>query len=279
MNRLFPNSLILIKGAGDLGTGVAWRLHRAGFPVLITELAQPLVVRRTVAFASAVYAGAITVEGVTARRAESFDAARELLRGDLIPVLIDPETRTRGFFKPAILIDAVMAKHNTGTRIDDAQLVLALGPGFMPTQDCHAVIETQRGHDLGRVLWTHAAASDTGEPGEIGGKRGDRVLRAPSAGMVAGIVKIGEAVKRGQTVARVNDQDVIAPFDSILRGLVHDGLIVQAGAKIGDIDPRAAREHCFTISDKALAIGGGALEAALVWLNAPRTQTNTDECG
>ncbi len=264
---LFPNILILLKGAGDLGTGVAWRLHKAGFPVVMTELAQPLVVRRMVAFASAVYDGEIAVEGVTAWRAESFDAARGLLADGIIPVLVDPETRTRDFFAPQVLIDAVMAKRNTGTRLTDAPFVLALGPGFTPNVDCHAVIETQRGHNLGRVLWNRAAAPNSGTPGEIGGKSGERVLRAPSDGELKAIGRIGDSVIAGEVIARVGNGEVRAPFDGILRGLVHDGLTVKAGTKIGDVDPRANRENCFTISDKALAIGGGALEAVLSWMN------------
>jgi xanthine dehydrogenase accessory factor len=271
---LFPNTLILLKGAGDLGTGVAWRLHKAGFPVIITELAQPLVVRRTVAFASAVYDGEIAVEGVTAWRAESFDEARALLKDGILPVLVDPETRAREEFAPQVLIDAVMAKRNTGTRHEDAPFVLALGPGFTPNVDCHAVIETQRGHNLGRVLWDRAAEPNSGTPGEIGGKSGERVLRAPKEGRVTSVAKIGDAVSLGQVVARIGEGEVRAPFDGILRGLVHDGLVVNAGAKIGDVDPRVNRAACFTISDKALAIGGGALEAVLSWMTIHRTPMN-----
>jgi xanthine dehydrogenase accessory factor len=262
---------ILVKGAGDLGTGVAWRLHKAGFPVIITELAQPLVVRRTVAFASAVYEGEIAVEGVAAWRAESFQDARRLLEEGIMPVLVDPETRAREFFKPQVLIDAVMAKRNTGTHLTDAPLVLALGPGFTPTVDCHAVIETQRGHDLGRVWWNRAAEPNSGTPGEIGGKSAERVLRAPAAGEVRAIRKIGDAVSTYEVIARVGNSEVRASIDGILRGLVHDGLVVRAGAKVGDVDPRAKREHCFTISDKSLAIGGGVLEAVLSWLDSQRT--------
>lgn len=263
----FSNVLVLVKGAGDLGTGVAWRLHKAGFPVVITELAQPLVVRRTVAFAGAVYDGMITVEGVTARRAESFGDARRLLDEGFVPVLIDPETRARESLKPTVLIDAVMAKRNTGTRIDDAPFVVALGPGFTPSIDCHAVVESNRGHDLGRVLWNRAAEANTGVPGEIGGKSGERVLRAPQDGKVIGRLGIGDSAVAGDVIANIGDSEVRAPFDGVLRGLVHYGLIVKAWMKIGDVDPRAKREHCFTISDKALAIGGGVLEAILSWMN------------
>ena len=264
---LFSHILILIKGAGDLGTGVAWRLHKAGFAVVIAELALPLVVRRTVAFASAIYEGAITVEGVAARRADSFDDARASSSAGIIPVLIDPDGHAIKELSPRVLVDAVMAKRNTGTRLDQAEFVVALGPGFTPGVDCHAVIETSRGHNLGRVWWHRASEPNTGVPGEIGGKSGDRVLRAPRAGVIIGVAQIGDRVARGQVIARVNDAAVIAPFDGMLRGLVHDGLMAQAGMKIGDIDPRANHDACFTISDKSLAIGGGAVEAVLTWMN------------
>lgn len=263
---LFPNTRILIKGGGDLGTGVAWRLHKAGFPVVITELAQPLVVRRTVAFASAVYEGEIAVEGVTAWRAENIQDAKSLLADEMIPVLVDPECQSRTAVSPTILIDAIMAKRNTGTRLDDAPFVAALGPGFAPNVDCHCVIETRRGHNLGRVLWTSPAEPNSGVPGEIGGKTTDRVLRAPAHGVLHTFKRIGDRVRAGETIATVNGDEIRAPFDGMVRGLAHDGLPVPANLKIGDIDPRAQREHCFTISDKALAIGGGALEAVLEWI-------------
>ncbi len=298
---LFPDTLILVKGGGDLGTGVAWRLCKAGFPVIITELAQPLVVRRTVAFASAVYDGEIAVEGVTARRAASIAAARHLLDDEMIPVLVDPACETRAELRPKILIDAVIAKRNTGTRKTDAPLVIALGPGFTPNVDCHCVIETQRGHDLGRVWWNRPAEANTGVPGEIGGKSAERVLRAPMAGIVESRKRIGDNVKQGQVIAVIkgnggnagidgtggreaaedlddtrytlrDTRTVRAPFDGVLRGLAHDGLFVPRGSKIGDVDPRASREHCFTISDKALAIGGGALEAVLEWMKLNRVK-------
>ncbi len=263
---LFPQVPVVVKGAGDLGTGVAWRLHKAGFPVIITELERPLVVRRTVAFASAVYEEAITVQGVTARLAGGFQQAREYLDSGWIPVLIDPDTRALQYFAPTVLIDAVMAKRNTGTRITDAPLVIGLGPGFAPGWDCHAVIETKRGHDLGRVWWDRSAEADTGTPGKIAGKGAERVLRAPCDGVVAGVRQIGDQVAAGEIVARVGEEPVLAPFDGRLRGLVRDGLAAQAGMKIGDIDARSSRDACYTISDKSLAIGGGALEAVLSWL-------------
>ncbi len=270
---VFSHILVFLKGAGDLGTGVAWRLHKAGFPIVITELEQPRVVRRTVAFASAVYEGEMAVEGVTAWRASTFDEAKGLIDDGIIPVLVDAETRVREFFEPAVLIDAIMIKQNTGTHIGDAPLVIALGPGFTPNVDCHAVIETKRGHNLGRVYWDRAADPNTGTPGEIGGKSADRVLRAPRDGQVAGVKKIGDQVAPKEVVASVDGAEVVAPFHGILRGLAHDGLAVRAGTKIGDVDPRANREHCFTISDKSLAVGGGVLEAVLSWMATRQTPT------
>lgn len=266
---LFPTTVILVKGAGDLGTGVAWRLYQSGFPVVIAELAQPLVVRRTVAFASAAFDGEITVQGVTARRAGSFEEATRWPDAGVIPVLVDPETRAREYFHPTVLIDAIIAKRNTGTRIGDAPLVIALGPGFTPQVDCHVVIETKRGHNLGRVLWDRPAEVNSGVPGDIGGKRAERVLRAPCDGVLKGIRQIGDSVKTGQVIAQVGQGQILAPFDGVLRGLIHDGLTVRAKMKVGDVDPRAEREACFTISDKSLAVGGGVLEAILSWM---RTQ-------
>ncbi len=264
---LFPDFPVLLKGAGDLGTGVAYRLHRAGFPILITELAQPLAVRRTVAFATAVYEGRITVEGMTAQRAESVEEARRLLNGGILPVLVAPEGHIRSEWRPRVLVDAIMAKHNTGTRLTDAPLVVALGPGFTPGLDCHAVVETNRGHNLGRVLWDRAAEPDTGVPGQIGGQSAERVLRAPCDGVLLNLCQIGDPVAKGQMIARVNGGEVIAPFGGVLRGLLREGITVKPGMKIGDIDPRAQREACFTISDKSLAVGGGVLEAILSWIN------------
>ncbi len=260
---LFPNLLVLVKGGGDLGTGVAWRLHKSGFPVVVTELANPLVVRRTVAFASAVYNGEIAVEGVTAWKAADEGEARGLIEDGIIPVLVDPVCESRLALNPTVLVDAIMAKKNTGTQLSDAPFVIALGPGFTPGVDCHCVIETQRGHNLGRALWSSPAEPNTGRPGEIAGKSAERVLRSPCEGIVAGVRRIGDRVNAGDIIARVNGAEVLSPFDGVLRGLVHDGLSVKTGAKIGDVDPRAQREHCFTLSDKALAVGGGVLEAIL----------------
>lgn len=262
-------TLVLIRGAGDLASGVAARLHRCGFWVVMTELPQPLMVRRTVSFGEAVYEGTVQVEEIVARRVDGVPAARAALSEGVIPVLVDPEANCRHELQPAVLVDAIMAKRNLGTTITDAPLVIALGPGFTAGVDCHAVIETQRGHWLGRVLWHGSAQPDTGVPGTVAGREAERVLRAPAAGVVQGVAAIGERVKAGQLVAMVNDHPVQAPFDGVLRGLIRSGLAVPAGLKIGDVDPRGDPAHCFTISDKSLAIAGGVLEAILTqWAKA-----------
>ncbi|MCC7354956.1 MAG: EF2563 family selenium-dependent molybdenum hydroxylase system protein [Anaerolineae bacterium] len=266
---MLTDLLVLIKGAGDMASGVAWRLHRAGFPIVMTELAQPLAVRRAVCFAEAIFIGETTVEGVVARRVPDVAAARALLAQGMIPMPVDPVARCREELAPAVLVDGIMAKANTGTRLADAPLVIALGPGFTAGVDCHVVIETNRGHALGRALWHGSAQPDTKTPGEIGGYPAElgfsatRVLRAPAAGHVIPRHAIGDRIAQGEVIAEVGGRPVFAPFAGVLRGLIHPAVPVTAGLKIGDLDPRAQVEHCFTISEKSLAVGGGVLEAIL----------------
>lgn len=276
MSTNFP--LVVIRGAGDLASGIALRLHRAGFPVIHTEIEQPLAVRRTVAFAQAVFDGVCRVEEVTGRRCVSADAAAVVAAGE-VAVIVDPGGGTLRRLQPPVVVDAIMAKRNTGTRRDDAPLVVALGPGFTAGADCHAVIETARGHNLGRVIWQGSAAPDTGEPGELPGvgRRGSRVLRAPAAGHVIGRYAIGDTLAEDAEIAVVRDAQggehaIVAPFAGVLRGLIHPSVTAPAGMKIGDLDPRADVAACFTVSDKALAIGGGVLEAILMWLARNQTQ-------
>jgi xanthine dehydrogenase accessory factor len=257
------NILVLIKGAGELASGVAARLYRCGFPVVMTELPQPLVVRRTVSFAEAVYQGEFAVEGIVARRVADAAAARVALADGVIAVVVDPEARCRYELRPAVLVDAIIAKQNTGTAITDAALVIGLGPGFTAGVDCHAVVETNRGHFLGHVIWQGAAQPDTGTPGTIGGQDARRVLRAPADGVVETHASVGDRVAAGQLIATIAGCEVRAPFSGSLRGLIHPGLCVTAGLKIGDVDPRDDPVCCTTISDKALAVAGGVLEAIL----------------
>jgi xanthine dehydrogenase accessory factor len=264
---LFSHIPILLRGGGDLATGVGYRLHKAGFPVVVLELARPLVVRRRVALATAVLEGSIQIEGLNGHLAASFGEALELAQSGVVPVFVSPELPGGTDERAAVLIDARMAKRNIDTHVEQAPLVVALGPGFEAGKDCHAVIETMRGHRLGRVIWQGSALPNTGTPGIVAGKGAERVLRAPVAGEVNWRVEIGDIVEKGQLLGSVAGQAVAAPFDGVLRGLIAPGTAVPAGLKIGDLDARADVSACFTISDKALAIGGGVLEAVLTWLN------------
>ncbi|TAK36041.1 MAG: EF2563 family selenium-dependent molybdenum hydroxylase system protein [Chloroflexota bacterium] len=262
------NTLVVVRGAGDLATGAVYRLFRSGFPVVATEVPQPLVVRRSVSFAEAIFTGRVEVEGLVSTRADRLAQVWPTIRAGQVPILVDPDGEVIRELRPTVVVDAIMAKRNLGTRIDMAPVVIALGPGFTAGEDAHAVIETNRGHNLGRVILSGEAEPDTGIPGEVGGRLGERVLHAPTDGTLEVLTPIGSQVKTGELLARVNGQPVLAPFDGILRGMLKEGLNVFKGLKIGDIDPRCAREHCFTISDKALAVGGGVLEASLYLLRA-----------
>lgn len=254
---------VVVKGGGDIGTGSAWRLHRCGFRVLVTETAQPTVIRRAVAFASAVYEGATTVDGVTARLVVDDPGMVAAWAVGEVPVLVDPQAAVTGRLMPDALVDAILGKRNTGTHMADAPVVVALGPGFAAGEDCHAVVETNRGHYLGRVILAGSAEPNTGVPGTVGGESARRVLRAPSEGTFRGARGIGDLVEAGDVVAYVGDQRVCSRLDGVVRGLLRDGLPVRPHMKVGDIDPRGVVEHCFSISDKALAVAGGVLEALL----------------
>ncbi|MEZ4515827.1 MAG: selenium-dependent molybdenum cofactor biosynthesis protein YqeB [Chloroflexota bacterium] len=271
---LFPNHLILLRGGGDLATGVAYRLHKAGFSVIVTELPQPLVVRRRVALATAVLEGEVQIEDLRGVRVESAAEALRLAHTGVIPVLVSADIPT-DFADPSfvarhsslVIVDARMAKCNIDTAIDQAPLVIALGPGFIAGQDCHAVVETMRGHTLGRVIWQGPAFPNTGTPGIVAGKGAERVLRAPADGIANWGKEIGDLVVKDERIGAVDGQPVTAPFDGVLRGLIAPGTQVTAGIKIGDVDARGDVNACFTISDKAVAIGGGVLEAVLTHLN------------
>lgn len=255
--------LILIKGAGDIATGIAVRLKNAGMQVVMTEIAIPTTVRRSVAFSRAVYEGSAVVENITARLVLDFAQIPAVLQQDEIPLLIDPRCEVLKSIHFDVVVDSILAKKNLSTDPTQAPVVIGVGPGFFVPQDCHCVIETQRGHDLGRCIYQGCAAKNTGIPGEIGGYTVERLLRAPCDGIFHPILAIGDAVKAGQTVALVDDQPVTAQIDGIVRGLLQDNVPVKAGMKSGDIDPRGCYEHCFTVSDKARAVGGGVLEAIL----------------
>jgi xanthine dehydrogenase accessory factor len=263
--------LVLVRGAGEHASGSAHRLFRAGFPVVMTEIARPLAVRRTVAFAEAVFEGACTVEDVIARRIDVApdSLARADLPPDAIALLVDPELRSLAALRPEILIDARLKKREIETRASDAPLVIGLGPGFVAGHHADLVIETNRGHDLGRIITSGEAEPDTGVPGEIAGHTARRVFRAPRAGRFTSSRAIGELLAAGETVGTVDGEPVTVSIDGILRGLLRPGLEVDAGTKLGDVDPRARREHCFTLTDKTRAISGSVLEAILAWMKIP----------
>lgn len=270
MNACFKNILVLVKGAGDLASGTAYRLKRSGFALIMIELPAPLLVRCTVCYGEAVYRGEVTVEGLVARRVDTFKEAHALATSEIIPILVDPQASIVTRLKPQVVVDAIMAKINTGTTIHDAPLVVGLGPGFTAGEDCHAVIETNRGHWLGRVIYPGGgptangqAEPDTQTPGLIKGHSADRALRAPVAGQVTPHARIGDRIAAGQLIATVNGHEIRASFAGVLRGLVHSDVPVTPGLKIGDLDPRGEVSHCFTIGDKSLAVGAGVLEAIL----------------
>ncbi|MEJ2011389.1 MAG: selenium-dependent molybdenum cofactor biosynthesis protein YqeB [Anaerolineales bacterium] len=255
--------LILIRGGGDLATGAAVRLHRSGFLPVVTEIEQPLAIRRAVAFAEAIYTGQIMVEGVQARRVVSLEDVALVLAQGQVPVLVDPRAEIRGPLHFAAQIDARMRKQPPTGPFDPTLFTIGLGPGFTAGVDCHAVIETNRGHAMGRVIWRGEAEADTGVPEAVAGYDLERVLRAPADGRLSDGLPIGSKVEAGQVLARIGEQDLPAPFAGVLRGLLHDGLEVCSGDKIGDLDPRGEPSYAFHISDKALAVGGGVMEALL----------------
>ncbi|MDT3699156.1 MAG: selenium-dependent molybdenum cofactor biosynthesis protein YqeB [Thermincola sp.] len=262
--------LVLIRGAGDLASGIAYRLCQARFPVVMLEVDKPLVVRRTASFATAVFTGKTTVEGLTAYRVNTPEEVDKILKQNQIPLLIDPSALCIEFLKPQVLVDAIMAKKNLGTLRNHAAMVIGLGPGFEAGADVDAVVETMRGHYLGRVIWQGSAMPDTGVPGEVGGYTEERLIRAPENGIWVPLVTIGDRVQKGEVLATVGETIVPSRISGIVRGLLYPGLEVCKGMKVGDIDPRGEREHCFTISDKALAVAGGVLEAIIRGLNSGR---------
>lgn len=262
---------VLVRGAGDLATGTIVRLCRCGFRVAVTECANPSAIRRRAALCEAVWQGQATVEGVTCRRVEDTDAAVRVSQADEVPLLVDERADCVTAFRPAAVVDAILAKRNLGTSREMAPITVGLGPGFTAGEDVDAVIETMRGHHLGRVLLQGAAIPNTGVPGVIAGYAAERVIHAPASGEMTFVqdesgktIDIGALVKKGQEIARVGGVPVLATIDGVLRGLIRAGYPVTEGLKIADIDPRPEQvAYCDTVSDKARAIGGGVVEALL----------------
>ncbi len=265
---LLKDRTIIIKGAGELATGVACRLYRANFRrILMLEITAPLAVRRRVSFCETIHDKNMMVEGIEAVRVNKDSELLEAWKNGKIAVRVDPKAESLHHDKPAVFIDATLAKRNLGTCISDAPLVIALGPGFVAGKDADVVVETNRGHDLGRLILAGAAEANTGDPGNIGGYTKERIIRSPANGIFIAEKQIGDAVTKGDLIGRVGRTAVIAPLDGMLRGLIRPEISVTTGLKIGDVDPRNEVSYCDTISEKARALGGAVLEAILARYN------------
>jgi xanthine dehydrogenase accessory factor len=270
---------VVVKAAGEMASAIAWRLYRANIRrTCLLELDQPLCVRRRVSFCTALESGSAVVEGVQAVAAHNWNEVDAAWNSGSIAVVRILDWARMEARTPDVVVDAILAKRNLGTRIGEGGLVVALGPGFEAGQDCHFVIETNRGHDLGRIIAAGPAAPNTGVPGEIAGQTDARVLRAPADGPFRSERSIGDLVRAGDIVGHVGGKPVKAGLDGILRGLIRTGTDVTQGVKLGDIDPRARREYCDTISDKARAIAGSVLECVLRHCNRPGLPRTSAPC-
>lgn len=263
MSKLFNQEPVLIRGAGELATGVGWTLARAGYRVIMTEVKHPLMVRWPVCFGTAVEEGKWEVEGILAQRLEQPGDSLQVWATGGIPILVDPGLEHLGEIRPRVIVDAIMAKRNLGTFRDMAPLTIGLGPGFCAGKDIHLVVETNRGHDLGRLIYRGTAEPNTGVPGEIGGASRERVVYAPISGRFQAAKKIGDEVVKGDVLGEITGPgekaDVTAEITGVLRGLLRSGIWIEKEVKTGDIDPRGRKAYCWTISEKARAIGGAVL--------------------
>lgn len=252
---------VVVRGAGELASGVINKLSQSGFQVVALEQEHPSCVRRYVCYAEAVYEGEVSISGVTAKRVDAPNSAKEMLDAGIVPVLIDPNAASLKIFKPSILIDGRLLKRNIDTLINMAPVVIGLGPGFVARENCHAAVETNRGDNLGKVIYRGNPEADTGIPAPIEGITIDRVLRAPANGILQCCHHIGDFVKHGDRIANVAGLPVLCRINGVIRGLARDGLKVKQDQKIGDVDPRGVRESCFNISDKVHTVADGVLEA------------------
>ncbi len=267
MNKKLNELVILVKGGGEMATGVSHRLASCHFRVCMTEVSDPQAVRREVAYSEAIFNQEKEVEGITAKRVGLANHISEVWKEGKIPILIDPEAKVKDSLKPDVLIDATLAKKNLGTKITDAPLVIGLGPGFHAGEDAHLVIETNRGHDLGRIISKGEAEPNTSIPGSIAGYTEKRVIRAPKGGKFKTLKKISDGVRANEKVGMIGNVEVRTRIAGVIRGLLRDGTEVWKGMKLGDIDPRGIKTHCYTISDKARTISGGVLQAILEHFN------------
>ena len=260
---MISDHLCLVRGGGDLGTGVALQIKREGMPVAVCDLENPLAVRRKVSLSTAVVDKQVQIEEITGQLVENISELDDFLSTNVVPVLICESLPTHPF---SVVVDARMQKKPLDTTIEDAELVIALGPGFCAGKDCHAVIETMRGPDMGKVIWNGYAQANTGVPGEVGGLTSERLLRSPSDGVVSWVKEIGNLVKKGEVIGSVGDDLITAGTSGLIRGMINEGSFSEAGMKIGDIDPRGIDVDVGKVSDKALAVGNGVTETVKAWL-------------
>ena len=265
---MLSDFLCLIRGGGDLGTGVALQLKRMGMPVVVCDLKNPLAVRRRVSLSSAILDKKIEIEEITGERVDDLSTINDLSSTQVVPVIISDSLPT---FPISVLVDARMQKKSMDTKIDDASLVIALGPGFFAGRDCHVVIETMRGPNMGKVIWDGCAEEDTGIPGEVGGLTSERLLRSPSNGEISWVKQIGDLVEKDEVLGSVGDDHILAGTSGVIRGLINEGTMLETGTKIGDIDPGGVKVDVKKVSDKALAVGNGVTEAVIEWLGKSKS--------
>ncbi|MFQ6008874.1 MAG: selenium-dependent molybdenum cofactor biosynthesis protein YqeB [Candidatus Zixiibacteriota bacterium] len=274
MTRNVVPNRVIVRGAGEMASGVIRRLFMAGFEVIALEKPTPDCVRRYVCFAEAFFKGKVTVEGVTALLVDSAEKAIATASNRYVPVLIDPEARQVPVLAPMAVVDSRMLKQKVDNGLGMAPVVIGLGPGFVAGENCHAAVETERGIDLGRVIYNGSPRADSGVPASVNGYTHQRVVRSPVDGKFTSCCKITDIVESGQVLGRVAGVSVVSRINGMVRGIVHDGLNVSTGQKIGDVDPRCLQELCYKISDRANAVGGGVLEALLA-LKARHTHQST----
>jgi xanthine dehydrogenase accessory factor len=278
MTKSFCDLKILIRGAGEMASGVAHVLRTSGFRLSMTEIPRPMAIRRHVSFCESVWDGYCVVEGVRAQRVNSWEELDEVIETGAIPVLVDPEFTSVNFWKPDVIIDATLAKRNLGLRSDMAELVVALGPGFEAPEDADVIVETNRGHDLGRLISKGEAAPNTGVPETVAGYSTERVVHSPLDGTLKAKKHIGDLVKKGETIALIDNAQVVSTLTGVLRGMIRDSFAVKKGLKIADIDPRGETMNCWNISDKARALGGSVLWAIVSTFN-PNPALEDDQRG
>ena len=258
------NNLIIVRGGGDVATGSIQKLHRVGFKVLVLDIEKPTCIRKKVAVSQAIFDGKIQIEDILAEKASEFCQIEEIFDRGNIPVFVDPNVRVLEKLKPLALVDGIIAKKNLGTSKKMAPITVGLGPGFIAGVDCDVVVETNRGHDLGRVIFEGPASANTGNPGNIEGYTTERILRSPADGYLEIIKDIGDVVKKDEVVGKVNGHYLKSNLDGMIRGMINEGVYVNKDMKVGDVDPRVIPRNANTISDKARLIGGGVLEAVLI---------------